>query len=70
MNEDGSIEEIEDPRSIISMLHSEVHQKRQLLIEQKKDDLENKKTMQALSKQDLDSVKIPDLYINAGGNNI
>ena len=70
MNDDGSIEEIEDPRTIISMLHSEVHQKRQPLIEQKKDDSENKKTMQALSKQDLDSVKIPDLYISAGGNNI
>ena len=32
--------------------------------------MENKKTMQAISMQDLDTVKIPEIYISAGGNNI
>ena len=70
VNDDGSVEEIENPRAVVSHLLSEVYQKKQKIMKQERIDMENKKTMQAISKQDLDTVKIPELYISAAGNNI
>ena len=50
-HEDGSIEEVENQRLVISNLFSKVYQKEQVIVKQERMDLENKKALQSVAKQ-------------------
>ena len=70
MNEDGELEEVEDPRREVNNLLKQGHARKQKHIKNEKFEVEHRKNLQSVEKADLVSVKIPDLVIEAGRNNI
>ena len=55
---------------MIAELQSRIYQKEQDLARQDKLDMETKKVLQGISKENLETEKLPELYVTQSGNNI
>ena len=66
----GNVEDIFGPKGMTSELQSRLYQKEQDLVRQDKIDMETKKVLQGISKENLETEKLPELYVTQSGNNI
>ena len=66
----GNIEDIFEPKDMIAEIQSRIYQKEQDLVRQDKLDMETKKVLQGISKENLETEKLPELYVTQSGNNI
>ena len=70
MNEDGELEEVEDPKREVINLLKQLHSRKQKHIKNEKFEVEHRKNLQSIAKADLVSVNISYLVIEAGRNSI